>query len=50
MKDFLLDRNFENDNIRILTDDQVGTRWMPTRENIFHNLRWLIKDAKKNDS
>ncbi|KAF9102101.1 Ca(2+)-dependent cysteine protease [Mortierella sp. GBA35] len=50
MKNFLQDRGFEDDNIRILTDDQVGTRLMPTRENILHNLKWLIRDAKKNDS
>ncbi|KAG0322198.1 Ca(2+)-dependent cysteine protease [Linnemannia gamsii] len=50
MKGFLQDRGFEDDKIRILTDDQVGTCWMPTRENILENLKWLIRDAKKNDS
>ncbi|KAF9339083.1 Ca(2+)-dependent cysteine protease [Linnemannia elongata] len=50
MKGFLQDREFKDDKIRILTDDQIGTRWMPTRENILHNLQWLIRDAKKNDS
>ncbi|KAG0278950.1 Ca(2+)-dependent cysteine protease [Linnemannia exigua] len=50
MKGFLQDRGFEEDKIHILTDDQVGTRWMPTRENILANLKWLITDAKKNDS
>ncbi|KAG0378931.1 Ca(2+)-dependent cysteine protease [Mortierella sp. AD032] len=50
MKGFLQDRGFDEDKIHILTDDQVGTRWMPTRENIFENLKWLIRDAKKNDS
>ncbi|KAF9138320.1 Ca(2+)-dependent cysteine protease, partial [Mortierella sp. GBA39] len=50
MKGFLQDRGFTDDKIRILTDDQVGTQWMPTRENILHNLQWLIRDAKKNDS
>jgi hypothetical protein len=50
MKGFLQDRGFEDDKIRILTDDQVGTCWMPTREKILENLKWLIRDAKKNDS
>lgn len=50
MKKFLLGVGFAEENIRILTDDQVGTKWMPTRENIFHQLKWLIHDAKKNDS
>ncbi|KAI1315728.1 Ca(2+)-dependent cysteine protease [Mortierella claussenii] len=50
MKTFLLGVGYQEENIRILTDDQVGTRWMPTRENIFHNLQWLVRDAKKNDS
>ncbi|KAF9119354.1 Ca(2+)-dependent cysteine protease [Mortierella sp. 14UC] len=50
MKGFLETRGFEDDKIRILTDDQVGTQWMPTRENILENLQWLIRDAKKNDS
>ncbi|KAF9903419.1 Ca(2+)-dependent cysteine protease [Linnemannia zychae] len=50
MKGFLEDRGFSEDKIRILTDDQVGTQWMPTRENILKNLQWLIRDAKKNDS
>jgi len=50
MKTFLLGVGFEDENIRILSDDQHNTPWMPTRQNIFDNLRWLIKDAKKNDS
>ncbi|KAF9408710.1 Ca(2+)-dependent cysteine protease [Podila epigama] len=50
MKKFLLGVGFKEENIRVLTDDQVGTEWMPTRDNIFENLRWLIHDAKKNDS
>jgi hypothetical protein len=50
MKKFLLGAGFEEENIRILTDDQHNTPWLPTRENIFKNLDWLIKDAKKNDS
>ncbi|KAF9901663.1 Ca(2+)-dependent cysteine protease [Linnemannia zychae] len=43
-------RGFKDENIRTLTDDQVGTCWMPTRENMLHNFKWLIQDAKKNDS
>lgn len=52
MKKFLLrpDVGFAEENIRVLTDDQVGTEWMPTRENIFRQLKWLIQDAKENDS
>ncbi|KAF9381195.1 Ca(2+)-dependent cysteine protease [Podila verticillata] len=50
MKRFLLSVGFEEENIRVLTDDQVGTERMPTRDNIFHHLKWLIQDAKKNDS
>ncbi|KAG0211108.1 Ca(2+)-dependent cysteine protease [Mortierella sp. GBA30] len=50
MKNFLLDVGFHDESIRVLTDDQVGTPWMPTRDNILENLKWLIQDAKKNDS
>ncbi|GJJ68521.1 metacaspase-1 [Entomortierella parvispora] len=50
MKNFLLGVGFEDENIRILTDDQHNTPWMPTRQNIFDSLSWLIRDAKKNDS
>ena len=49
MKKFLLGVGFEEHHIRILTDDQVGTEWMPTRDNIIKNLKWLIHGAKKND-
>ncbi|KAG9323680.1 hypothetical protein KVV02_002976 [Mortierella alpina] len=50
MKRFLLGVGFEEQHIRLLTDDQKGTQWMPTRDNIIENLKWLIHDAKKNDS
>ncbi|KAF9975242.1 Ca(2+)-dependent cysteine protease [Actinomortierella ambigua] len=50
MKQFLLESGFQEENIRVLTDDQVGTEFMPTRENILRHLRWLVADAKKNDS
>lgn len=50
MKTFLLDVGFQEENIRVLTDDQVGTEWMPTRDNILQNLTWLIHDAKEGDS
>ena len=50
MKTFLETVGFQEEHIRVLTDDQVGTKWMPTKENIIHNLKWLVKDAKKNDS
>ncbi|KAG0066934.1 Ca(2+)-dependent cysteine protease [Linnemannia elongata] len=50
MKGFLEGRGFKNENIRILTDDQVGTCWMPTRENMLHNLMWLVRNARQNDS
>lgn len=49
MKKFLLGVGFKEDHIRVLTDDQVGTEWMPTRDNIIENLKWLIHGAKKND-
>ncbi|KAF9927324.1 Ca(2+)-dependent cysteine protease [Linnemannia zychae] len=50
MKAFLETKGFDDSKIRILTDDQVGTRWMPTREHILENLKWLIHDPKENDS
>ncbi|ORZ28783.1 peptidase C14, caspase domain-containing protein [Lobosporangium transversale] len=50
MKDFLLGFNFKEENIRVLTDDQVDTPWMPTRENIIENLKWLLHGAQKDDS
>lgn len=50
MKTFLLSQGFKEENIRILTDDPAGKSGIPTRENMINSLKWLIHDAKKNDS
>lgn len=47
---YLLNNGFSSDNIVKLTDDQRVQRAIPTRQNILDAIKWLVKDAKPNDS
>ncbi|PVV04937.1 hypothetical protein BB560_000546 [Smittium megazygosporum] len=51
MKKFLIDHfRFKESDMIILTDDQTNPKRIPTRENILKAMKWLVHDAKKNDS
>lgn len=41
---------YSYDDMVILTDDQNLRARLPTRENIFRAMQWLVKDARPNDS
>lgn len=47
---FLLKHGYKDQDMVILTDDQKDPRCNPTRENMLRGMRWLVKDAKPNDS
>jgi hypothetical protein len=34
----------------ILTDDQTDPKFIPTKQNILKAMKWLVHDAKENDS
>ncbi|KAG2022354.1 hypothetical protein CC2G_000112 [Coprinopsis cinerea AmutBmut pab1-1] len=50
LKNFLLERGFEEENIRVLTDDQEDDDSRPTKANIIENLKWLVEDPQPDDS
>ncbi|KAI9322667.1 caspase domain-containing protein [Dichotomocladium elegans] len=39
-----------DENIRLLTDDQTETANIPTKENIYSGIEWLLDEAKANDA
>ncbi|CAE6377362.1 unnamed protein product, partial [Rhizoctonia solani] len=41
---------FRKENIVKLTDDTTETHSLPTKENIISAMRWLVEDAKPDDS
>ncbi|KAG9224650.1 hypothetical protein CCMSSC00406_0002199 [Pleurotus cornucopiae] len=41
---------YREDDIVTLTDDATNPRQMPTHDNIINAMRWLVRDAKPNDS
>ena len=41
---------YQWDDMVILTDDQNQNARIPTKENIFRAMQWLVKDAQPNDS
>lgn len=48
---FLIERyNYKREDMVILTDDQKNPISIPTKENIFRAMHWLIKDAQPNDA
>ncbi|RIA93234.1 caspase domain-containing protein [Glomus cerebriforme] len=51
MKRFLIELyNFREGDMVILTDDQSDTKKIPTKENILKAMKWLVHDARPNDS
>lgn len=42
--------NFKREDIVVLTDDTHDPRRLPTRANILGAMKWLVKDAKAQDS
>lgn len=53
LKSFVVDKfSFPTDqaHMRVLTDDSKDADLMPTRANIIAGMKWLVKDAKKDDS
>ncbi|TFK18665.1 peptidase C14 [Coprinopsis marcescibilis] len=50
IKEFLLSRGYEEENMRILTDDQEDEELIPTKANMLDGMRWLVEDAAPNDS
>ncbi|KAI7870808.1 caspase domain-containing protein [Spinellus fusiger] len=41
---------FRQEDMVILTDDQKNERFVPTKQNILSAMRWLVSDARPNDS
>ncbi|EIN07797.1 peptidase C14 [Punctularia strigosozonata HHB-11173 SS5] len=41
---------YNRDDIVMLTDDAQNARQIPTKENIFQAMQWLVRDAQPNDS
>ncbi|OMJ12727.1 Metacaspase-1 [Smittium culicis] len=51
MKKFIMEHfQFKESDMVILTDDQKNPNRLPTRNNILKAMKWLVSDAKKNDS
>ncbi|POG79593.1 caspase domain-containing protein [Rhizophagus irregularis DAOM 181602=DAOM 197198] len=51
VKSFLIELyNFREADMVILTDDQSDPKKIPNRENILSAMRWLVHDARPNDS
>ncbi|KAJ1665592.1 Ca(2+)-dependent cysteine protease [Coemansia sp. RSA 1813] len=52
MKKFIVEHfGFKEDDMVILTDDQrENKRRMPTHDNIIKAMKWLVSDARMNDS
>ncbi|CAG8485481.1 8141_t:CDS:2 [Paraglomus occultum] len=46
IKAFLLQHDYEESSIRVLTDDQLDTTKIPTRANMIEGLKWLVRDAQ----
>ncbi|KAF5102248.1 hypothetical protein D0Z00_000431 [Geotrichum galactomycetum] len=49
IKNFLLQHEYKEDDMVILTDD-LEPASQPTRENMLRGMKWLVKDAKPDDS
>jgi hypothetical protein len=41
---------FQDSDLRVLTDDQASPSQWPTRANMFEGFRWLAADARPGDS
>lgn len=42
--------NFKPEDIFVLTDDTRDVKRLPTKANMLGAMKWLVKDAKANDS
>jgi hypothetical protein len=43
-------QNFSDGDIVLLTDDVADPRVRPTRWNVLNAMRWLVRDARPDDS
>jgi len=50
VKRFLMQHGYRADDIVMLTDDAGSPRQIPTKQNIFDAMQWLVRDAQPNDS
>jgi hypothetical protein len=50
MKFLIRNYDFKRDDCKIMTDDSKDETLIPTRKNIINAMKWLVKDAKPNDS
>ncbi|PVV04972.1 hypothetical protein BB560_000509 [Smittium megazygosporum] len=51
MKKFIIERfNFREEDMILLTDDQQNPNRIPTRDNLLKAMKWLVHDARPNDS
>lgn len=50
MKRFLNWYGFQDDDMVVLTDDQISPVSQPTRANMIRAMQWLVKDAQPQDS
>jgi hypothetical protein len=51
VKQFLVSLyHFKEEDMVVLTDDQADQKFIPTKENIKSGMKWLVHDAKANDS
>ncbi|XVE93149.1 hypothetical protein REPUB_Repub01dG0165200 [Reevesia pubescens] len=51
MKALLIQKyGFQEENILVLTEEQLDARLIPTKVNIENCLKWLVKDCKSGDS
>jgi len=51
IKKFKIEKyGYKESNMKVLTDDQLDTELIPTRENIIKAIKWLVQDPKPNDS
>ncbi|KAE8721804.1 Metacaspase-2 [Hibiscus syriacus] len=51
MKELLITKfGYPSDCIRVLTEDELDPRFIPTRKNIEDWLQWLMKDCRPGDS
>ncbi|KAF9482964.1 hypothetical protein BDN70DRAFT_874375 [Pholiota conissans] len=48
---FLIEKGgYRSEDVLLLTDDARDPRNLPTRANMLHAMRWLVKSAKQNDA
>ncbi|RIA97433.1 caspase domain-containing protein [Glomus cerebriforme] len=51
IRNFIVENyEFKEADMKILTDDQMDPKLIPTRENIINAIKWLVHDPQMNDS